>query len=408
MTATPEQDMPESHSPWQFEECVNRFALKPDEILAPHRRQTIERMKTHETVLCTLSSIDCDDLQVVGADDGTRAVGSRLHATFAWNTAGIPIGVLRSAFSTKSKRVKTQLWRDGLRDIDKAAKTMPLETRVFCILDWNSEIYDLLAAHRGLERTEVLLRAIRDPQQERIPDRLFKAMRNCPLAGEIELSVQRGVATEEKPDGANHDTPIRFELHLRTIALSPVNPKAGALVRVSTIYLREKAPPEGADGMEWYLVTTAALDSLDSARKLAKYYVLSSHSERIMEFFTSGCQTEGLRFGRASWLHRMLTLNLVVAWRVLLIFLLGTLKGESHPWFIFTEEELEVLSDYAQKCDIELVNLASAIQIMIILGGSTEEDHEWLTTHEVLWRGYKLLRLEAGDYEDLDLKGFMT
>ena len=401
MAADLEHEMEQDYDPWLFEENVNEFAFKPDDVLAPHRQQTIDRMNSEDTVLCALSSIDCDELQEIGVDGRAGAVGSRLNATFAWSTAGIPIGVLRCAFSTKSKRVKTQSWLDGLRDVDNIAKTMHRKTRVFCTLDWNTEIYDFLEAQRGLERIELILRARRDPRLKQKQDRLFKAMRNCPLAGEIEIFTSRTDSEEEVSIG-DLDTPIRFEVHFRTIALAPANPKAGPLMRVSTIYLREKTPPEGADRIEWYLVTTAALDSVDCGRKLVEYYILGTCSERIMECLTIGCSTEETLIERTSLLHCALTLNVVTAWRLVLMLFLGISKGETHPGLIFNEDELEILSDYAHEFDMEFVNLGSALRIMAAMGDWTEQEYEMLSPYEVLWLGYKSLRFQAGVYEELN------
>lgn len=395
MTADPDQYAPESASYCRYEECVNETAHSPGEILAPHRQQTIERMKTYETVVCALSVIDCDELQKFDGDERPRTVSSLLYATIAWSTGGIPLGVLRCTYSTKSKRVNTELWRGILRDIDNAARTMPPETRVMCAMDWSADIYDLFAMQRGLERTELLLRASHNPRPRQKQERLFKAMRNCPLVGEVKLYASRTDTAESASDDVVANTPILFEVRRRIIAISPSIPNAGALVRVSTVFLREKAPPDGVDGIEFYFATTAALDSLENVRKLAECYEPVLYSEMIVRFLKSGCRTDELRIEHASMFHRALTLYLVAAWRVYLIAVLGIARSETDPDVIFTDEELEVLSEYAHTHDFEFDNLASALQIMGEMGARTAEEYERLTMHEMLWRGYKLIQFHA-------------
>ena len=89
-----------------------RFVDKPDNeavtvenIMQPHRLQTLRRMQGEKTVLCvqdgsTLNFAKRGKTEGLGITNQTGAGvrGLNLHTTIAVNTEGLPLGVLRAAF----------------------------------------------------------------------------------------------------------------------------------------------------------------------------------------------------------------------------------------------------------------------------------------------------------------------
>ena len=58
VTTTPEHGPAAVREHWRFIEKADAFGITPAKILAPHRKRTIERMRTQETVLCVQDGTD--------------------------------------------------------------------------------------------------------------------------------------------------------------------------------------------------------------------------------------------------------------------------------------------------------------------------------------------------------------
>ncbi len=77
----------------------------------------------------------------------SKAKGVHLHATLAVGEDGVPLGILRCAYTTdqEAPAPKTQLWVDGVRDIAEAASHLSGRTRVLCVMDREADMFAILA-----------------------------------------------------------------------------------------------------------------------------------------------------------------------------------------------------------------------------------------------------------------------
>ena len=82
-------------------------AVTPENILAPHRARTLQRMRGQDTVLCIQDGTDlnfatrphCEGLGIIGRNQtASKTLGLHLHLTLAVDGAGLPLGVLRCGF----------------------------------------------------------------------------------------------------------------------------------------------------------------------------------------------------------------------------------------------------------------------------------------------------------------------
>ncbi len=414
VTATPERDPAAVRGYWRFIEKADQFGITPAKMLAPHRQRTIERMRTQDTVLCVQDGTDisfstrpeCDGLEVIGRNQtSAKARGVHLHATLALSGEGLPLGVLRCAYRKKEKETKTHQWIHGLRDIDKAAETLPRKTRVLCVMDREADIFALFAAQRTLKRTQVLVRAKHNRILGKDQDRLFKAMRKGPAADVLELSVtrlsRRAKAGRVTYKGREART-ARMELRFRRVRLPSPKGSTEAPVTVSAIHMRETAPPDGADRIEWYLLTTVEVTTVEEAKQMVENYTLRWRVEDIFRVLKSGCRIEKLRMQQADALHRAITLYMVTAWRIMLMTLLGRVSADMEAEVMFTDAELHMMRVYARNYNLTAhTDLASAIVLVAMMGGYMNRKHDPPPGHTILWRGYARLQMRAIAYEEL-------
>ena len=230
-----------------------------ENILAPHRARTLQRMGSQETVLCVLDGTSLNfakrgqtqGLGVIGSNQtGALARGLHLHTTLAVNPDGVPLGVLRAGFDAppppdpeakgpKAREEKKSFrWIEGLRDCAQAAQRLP-ETHVVYTTDREADFLDLFIERREhAPHLELLVRAkvnrvlANDTTAEgdRVVRRLFDEVRNAPARGTCTVEVgrlsARVKASKQAPKAKRVARLAETTLRYEPVALSC--PRSGA------------------------------------------------------------------------------------------------------------------------------------------------------------------------------------
>jgi len=115
------------------------------------------------------------------------------------------------------------------------------------------------------------------------------------------------------------------------------------------IHVKEEHPPQNMDRLEWFLLTTIQIKSDTVALDCIKWYCLRWRIEDWHRVLKSGCGVEKLAHKTANRLRRAIAINLVIAWRITLMALLGREIPELPPDVLFTDIEIEMLKAYANK-----------------------------------------------------------
>ena len=85
----------------------------------------------------------------------------------------------------------------------------------------------------------------------------------------------------------------------------------------------------------------------ETALKIIGYYLRRWRVEDFFRVLKSGCRAEHLGFHSAERLQRALTIQAVIAWRVMLMTLLAREVPHCDAELMFTDIELRFLADYA-------------------------------------------------------------
>ena len=411
--------------------------VTPAHIVAPHRARTVERMRAHDTVLCIQDGTDlrfatrpgCEGLSIIGRNQtSAKTRGLHLHLTLAVNATGLPLGVLRCEFDeppgdeasgeqdpsqalsanqdtepgTGGSVDKTQRWLDGLHDVAQAASQLPRNTRVITVMDREADCFEVFDAQRRNARVDVLVRAKHDRRLGQDGAKRFATLRNAPAAGHVEIEIARQTkrpkASRKQPRPARSARVARAEVHYRTLTL-PATIKGAEPVAVSAVHVRECAPPEGEQAIEWFLLTSLDIDRFDRAVELIGYYLRRWRVEDFFRVLKSGCRAEYLAFRTAERLQRAITIQAVIAWRLMLMTLLGREVPECDAELLFSDVELRFLNEYAAHSALPAPsNLSGAVLLVAILGGYQNRKHDPPPGHQLLWRGYERLSLATLGY----------
>jgi hypothetical protein len=160
------------------------------------------------------------------------------------------------------------------------------------------------------------------------------------------------------------------------------------------VHIVEEDPPDGAEPLEWHLLTTIELRSPQDAERVLRYYCLRWRIEDWHRVLKSGCGIEELRNETAERLKRAVAIYMVIAWRVMLMTLLGREVPEMPAEVLFTDVELEVLTAYANtRRDVKTPQcLGDAVRVVARLGGYQARKSDPHPGHQAIWVGYSELR----------------
>ena len=360
-----------------------RLIDKPDDsqvtmqaMLAPHRGRTLQRMKAQPTVLCIQDGTDlnysglaqCEGLGSIGTNQtGARSLGLHLHSTLSVTTEGLPLGVLSArceALPAKSERddrpasaipieeKKTFGWIRGLRECVEMATELP-QTRLVCVMDREADFFELFDEQRRRDKVDLLVRA----KHDRVTDgklNLFDGVRSSKVKSRLLIPVPRQSArpkkSKQKARAGHPQRMAQVQLRYREVELPAPKHHPGKLpIKLWVVHVLEARPPAGAMRLEWFLLTTREITCVEQAQECLRWYCLRWRIEDWHRVLKSGCRIEALQHKTAERLKRAIAINLVIAWRIMLMTLLGRQCPDLPADVLFSDLEIEVLQAYAKK-----------------------------------------------------------
>jgi hypothetical protein len=323
-------------------------------VLAPHIERTRERMAEQPIVLLVQDTTEIDltrpKQQVKGAGelDGSRR-GFLLHEMHAFTPEGTPLGTawaqilnrtegVSHAADADKQRVRKQTpieekesmrWLDGLREARQLAQQLPAVCCV-CVADSEADVYELFSEPRGAQPVQWLIRACQDRALHAEQGKHLRAqVLATPVLYELELKIrgrQAKTAAEDRARRQNRVTrQAKVEVHALTLTLRPPYRPDRQLppVTVQVVVVRERNPPPDEPPVEWILVTTLPIDTVEQVRTIVAYYCVRWGIEVVFRTLKSGCRLERRRFEDIERVLPCLAVYLIVAWRTLFVCHLG-------------------------------------------------------------------------------------
>lgn len=334
--------------------------VTPADVLDPHRAATRVRMAAQPVVLLVQDTTEANltrpRQQVEGAGplDGGARRGVLMHALEAFTPDGTPLGAVSVEFWTREDQAQKRStqeknhqrenlpieqkesfrWLAGLRKAREVAQELS-QTQCVCLADSDADIYDLFVEPRGPQPVDWLIRAFRnrrvEPQAEATETRL-----RAQLLAEPVRFTQRITVRERVPKTSCETRNRRVarrrrtaRVQVRAARVTLCSPKRSLPpVSVNVVLVSEPHPPAGEVAVEWILVTTLPIQTLEQVRQILRYYCVRWMIEVLFRTWKSGCRVEQRRFEHLDRLLPCLALYWIVAWRVLMVCRLGRSRPE--------------------------------------------------------------------------------
>mgnify|MGYP001767390363 CR=1 FL=1 len=421
-TGVAEGDWPAVKAYYRFIDHPDEEAIGMSHILRPHRQRTIQRMKGQRTVLCVQDGSDldystlaqCEGLGVIGTNQTeAQSRGLHLHSTLVVAPNGLPLGILRAqcvapklkspdeerpSWNIPVEEKHTFCWIEGLRDTVDVAAQMP-QTRLINVCDREADFFELFEEQRRNPRVDLLVRAQHNRGITDEPFKLFDAVRQAPLQTKVQVHLPRQSARPKlSKKKARPKRPGRLaELQVRYQRIQLRPPKYYSdkdPIEIWVIHAVESAPPAGTEAVEWFLLTTVNLTSPEDAVQCLRWYCLRWRIEDFHRVLKSGCAIEDVAHDTAERIRRAIAINLVIAWRIMLMTLLGRETPELPAEVLFSDIELQVLRAYAKKKRLKPPStLSEAVRLVARIGGYLGRTNDPEPGHQLMWEGYQQLHL---------------
>jgi hypothetical protein len=354
-----------------------RPELNLETMLQSHRRQTIRRIKNERIALIVQDTTDlnlstrthCEGLGQIGTNQtGAKSRGLRLHSSLALNQEGLPLGLVKlqgyAPQSAKGKDPRRPIeqkesyrWIEDFAQATEIARLLP-QTQVISVADREADMFELFDFRRRQtgKKADLLIRAKTDRCLEETERKLFAELAAAPLAKTVSITVPRQREHLSKPSTPGWPglaaRQAQVEVRFKAVRLSAPNAaQTRHLQPISlwAIYLLEKNPPAGATQLEWLLLTTIPVHSVKQALKCIRWYCRRWRIEEWHRVLKSGCNILDHQNHSAETLLRAIAIDAVIAWRIMLLALLGRAVPELPCEVLFDRFECRVLELLAKK-----------------------------------------------------------
>jgi hypothetical protein len=344
-------------------------------------------------------------LGVVGARS-IGAQGLQVMTAIALSPEGVPLGICGQEFWTRpaaAKRGKgkhdrrtfdqkeTRYWLDVMAQTRAAFEREAPKTKPWFQLDRGGDAWPVLL--EGLEPGQLF--TVRAAYDRRLWDEpghyLWDEVEGSKIVGTYELNVQAGAKRKARVAKMQVRT-AEVVLHLQDERTKSKFPAA-----MYAVLTREISPvPHGEDPIEWLLLTTFEVKSLDDARLVLFGY---AQRWRIEEFHkawkTTHCNVEDTLLGDKDNIVRWATVLASVAMRILRLMYLSRVHPETDATVEFEPVEVKAIVLLRKPKSVKAsqrFTMAQVVRWVADLGGYTGKSSGGPPGAIVISRGLDYIR----------------
>ena len=330
------------------------------QVLAPHFHATRRRVAQFPVVLALqdTSELDFTGKQVaaeLGPLTGNHCRGLFVHPTLAVTPEQVCLGVvavelrIRAEEKAPDQHTRPIAEKESVRWITSYQTACALaeetpDTQIINVADREGDIFELYAEAARTDagrRADFVIRAAQD-RRVTVEDadsvtltKLWDAAAAAPVLGEVSYHLA-GTAVRKARD-------LTQTVQAVTVTVQPPKRPVGAEplapVTLHAVLVREVAPPAGEKPVEWLLLTSLPVDTMEAAMLVVGYYLCRWQVELYFKVLKSGCKVEKLYLTTQDRLKRVLALYLIIAWRVLYLAQVGRKCPELPCTALFSEAE---------------------------------------------------------------------
>ena len=389
----------------------------PEGILAPHHDGTLQRMRGEPVVLCLQDGTDLRfapppeyGWQEFVTPPTEQCV--QLYSTLAVTPGGLPLGVVEARFDELPgpDEPRMPMTRKTERALEGYTRCAALGRelgpgRVVCVMDRQGDAFEIFRARQTEPDADLLVHARANRRVAAVyaagstgPVQLLPGvLQAAPVLGTITVAVDRLTARSRR-DAPTATLVVRSQ----TVELAPPGGthRGKPPIRLQAVMVEEEHTPEDATPLRWMLLTTLAADTLDACKTVVGYYARRWRCEDWQRILKSGCRHQAPEEYWEGELAQAAALNLVVAWRLLLMILYFRDQPKGRSDILFSDIEISDLRRYARSLRCPPPNnIAAAVLSMVRTARPALPAGESFPQIRDAWRGCVALDHRCTGYQ---------
>lgn len=143
------------------------------------------------------------------------------------------------------------------------------------------------------------------------------------------------------------------------------------VLTLNVVLVDERNPPTGCEPIQWLLVTTLPIDTLEQVQEIVQYYCLRWQTEIFFRTLKSGCRVEERLFERLSRTLNCVAVYSIIAWRITYLCRLGRECPDLSCDVVFSPGEWKSVYRVVRRCRLpsKPPKLNEMIRMIATLGG---------------------------------------
>lgn len=369
---SPQNSIPNSMATWAKTKGAYRFfsnnKADPKLILDSHRCATIKRFNQKQIILAPQDTTDISfkngkEIDGLGyINDSKYVKGFFYHPTLAVTVEGTALGILDSQVWARESTVDGRT--NNQKKIDR--KRTPIEEKesyrwlrsyqTLCdIQKENESIQFVSICDREGDIFELFLEHSKNTNENK-PDLLIRARTNRNIADgntkhlyeeldQVTEFAEYDIIIPKKKNSPSREATIRLKFKEVSIKPSVDLPLKNHYpnIMLYAISASEVNPPKGVAPIHWIILTTIPTLNYEDAFEKIEWYRHRWVIEIFFKTLKSGCKIEEYQFHSFERLKRVLTIDSIIAWRILFLRTLGRECPDLPASVLFEEHEWKAL-----------------------------------------------------------------
>jgi len=280
-------------------------------------------------------------------------------------------------------------WLRSFRRVAELQKVCP-QTKLVSIGDRESDIYELFQeATKDPAGPALLVRLTPGTQRQLTAGkRLWESMTSRSPEGTLSLHLPRA--------GARKARDTMMDIRFAPVELKPPQRASNSpTIPAWAVFVSEQ--PDSVlnqDPIEWMLLTTCEVATVADALQRVNWYTKRWGIEVFHRTLKSGCRIKDRQLGTADRLEACLGVDMVVAWRIFHLAMLGRETPDVPCTAFFKDEEWKALWCYVYKTPVppsDPPTLHRAMRMVGQIGGHLGRKSDGPPGTQTLWRGLQRL-----------------
>jgi len=384
-------------------------------VIEPHCQVTSAAVAEQEVVLCVGDTTFLDYGSIVVKRDeygptGNGGNGLILHSALAVDVQqGQPLGLLwqklwhremasqpaadetaeqkkqrranarRHARKRPFKEKESYRWVEAMETVELS---VPPSTRVIHVFDREGDIAEVFEQARRCQHSGVVVRSAHDRSLDASSERLWATMESQVIAFEQSLEIpQSGKRAARTARVAVRFAPVTLRSPYRFDLRDPF--------KVYAVYVVEVDCPDGETPLDWMLLTTEVVTTVEMAMTILRWYRYRCRVEEYHKVLKSGTQAERYRLA-GEGMKVLLGFLSVIAVELLQLTYLHRSPPDADAQLVLNPIQIAVLKAKAKTVPQRLT-VAWALEAVARLGGYLEHRRHTPIGIQVLWRGWLTL-----------------